>query len=79
MYNSIRCLGWMKHLYSYFPIMINYQKLWHAVECEGWTRLIRGRISKLVTNGSKTVVMDVIGFLCVSLSGSRVQLHDGLK
>jgi hypothetical protein len=31
-----------------------------------------------VTNGSKTTVMDVIGFLCVSLGSSTVQLHDSL-
>jgi hypothetical protein len=39
---------------------------------------IRGRVSKSVTNGSKTAVMDVIGFLCVSLGSSTVQLHDSL-
>jgi hypothetical protein len=31
-----------------------------------------------VTNGSKTAVMDVTGFLCVSLGSSTVQLHDRL-
>jgi hypothetical protein len=31
-----------------------------------------------VTNGSKTVVMEVIGFLCVSLGSSTVQFHDSL-
>jgi hypothetical protein len=39
---------------------------------------IRGRVSKQVTNGSKTAVMDVRGFLCVSLGSSIVQLHDSL-
>jgi hypothetical protein len=39
---------------------------------------IRGRVSKQVTNGSKTAVMDVIGFLYVSLGSSTVQLHDSL-
>jgi hypothetical protein len=39
---------------------------------------VRGRVSKQVTNGSKTAVMDVIGFLCVSLGSSTVQLHDSL-
>jgi hypothetical protein len=39
---------------------------------------IRGRVSKQVTNGSKTAVMGVIGFLCVSLGSSTVQLHDSL-
>jgi hypothetical protein len=29
-------------------------------------------------NWSKTAVIDVIGFLCVSLGSSTVQLHDGL-
>jgi hypothetical protein len=33
----------------------------------------------LVKNGSKTAVMDVIGFLCVSLGSSTVQLHDRLS
>jgi hypothetical protein len=36
----------------------------------------RGRVSKQVTNGSKTAVMDVIGFLCVSLGSSTVQPRD---
>jgi hypothetical protein len=40
--------------------------------------LIRGRVSKYVTKGSKTTVMDVIGFLCVLLGSSTVQLHDSL-
>jgi hypothetical protein len=39
---------------------------------------IRGRVSKQVTNGSKTTIMDVIRFLCVSLGSSAVQLHDSL-
>jgi hypothetical protein len=29
-------------------------------------------------NGSKTAVLDVIGFLCVSLGSSTVQFHDSL-
>jgi hypothetical protein len=33
-------------------------------------------VSKYATNGSKTAVMDVIGFLCVSLGSSTIQLHD---
>jgi hypothetical protein len=35
----------------------------------------RGRVSKYVTNGSKTAVIDVIYFLCVSLGS--VQIYDG--
>jgi hypothetical protein len=35
-------------------------------------------VSKQVTNGSKTAVMEVIGFLCISLGSSTVQLHDSL-
>jgi hypothetical protein len=31
-----------------------------------------------VTNGSKTAVMDIIGFLCVSLGSSTVQLNDSI-
>jgi hypothetical protein len=45
---------------------------------EGSHNVIRGRVSKQITNGSKTVVVDVIGFLCVSLGSSTVQLHDSL-
>jgi hypothetical protein len=38
----------------------------------------RESVSKQVTNGSKTDVMDVIGFLCVSIGSSTVQLHKSL-
>jgi hypothetical protein len=41
--------------------------------------MLQGRVSKLVTNGSKTIVMDVIGFLYVLLGSSTVQLHDSLR
>jgi hypothetical protein len=40
--------------------------------------LIRGRVSKHVTNGSKTAVMDVIRLLCVSLGSSTDQLRESL-
>jgi hypothetical protein len=36
------------------------------------------KVSKQVANGNKTAVMDVIGFLCVSLDSSTVQLHESL-
>jgi hypothetical protein len=36
------------------------------------------RVRKLITNRSKTAVMDVIGFIFVSLGSSTVQLHDSL-
>jgi hypothetical protein len=39
---------------------------------------LQGRVNKLATNGSKTAVMDVMGFPCVSLGSSIVQLHDSL-
>jgi hypothetical protein len=39
---------------------------------------LRGRVSRYVTNGSKSAVMDVIGFLCVPLGSSTVQLHNSL-
>jgi hypothetical protein len=39
---------------------------------------VRGRVSKEITNGSKTAVIDVIGFVCASLGSSTVQLHDSL-
>jgi hypothetical protein len=35
-------------------------------------------VSKYVTNGSQTAVMDVICFLFVSLGSSIVKLHDSL-
>jgi hypothetical protein len=35
-------------------------------------------VNRLVTNRGKTAVMDVIGFLFVSLGSSTVQLHDSL-
>jgi hypothetical protein len=38
--------------------------------------MYEGRVGKQVTNWSKTVVMDVIGFLCVSLGSSTVQFYD---
>jgi hypothetical protein len=44
--------------------------------CSDSDGIIRGTVSEKVTNGSKTAVMDVIGFLCVSLGSSTVQLHD---
>jgi hypothetical protein len=39
---------------------------------------VRGRVSKYFINGSKTAVMDVIVYLCVSLASSTIQLHDSL-
>jgi hypothetical protein len=39
----------------------------------------RVHVSKHVTSGSKTAVMDVIGFICVSLGSGTVQLHDSLR
>jgi hypothetical protein len=39
---------------------------------------IRGRVSEYVTSGSKTAVMDVIDFLCVSLGSRTVQLRESL-
>jgi hypothetical protein len=43
-----------------------------------WGIGVGKRVSKYVTNGSKTAVMDVIGFLCVSLGSSTVQNHESL-
>jgi hypothetical protein len=40
--------------------------------------ILRGRVSKWVTNGSKTAVMDVMCFLGVSVFRRTVQLHDSL-
>jgi hypothetical protein len=39
---------------------------------------IRGRVTKQVTHGNKTDLMDVISFLCASLGSSTHQLHDSL-
>jgi hypothetical protein len=39
---------------------------------------VQRRANKYVTNGSKTAVMDVIGFLYISLGSSTVQLRDSL-
>jgi hypothetical protein len=36
-----------------------------------------GKVSKYVTTGSKTALIDIIGLLCISLC-STVQLHDGI-
>jgi hypothetical protein len=41
-------------------------------------KVLQARDSKEVTNGSKTSVMHVIGFLGVSLGSSTAQLHDSL-
>jgi hypothetical protein len=40
--------------------------------------IVRGTVSKGVTNGSKTAVMEVVlvSLLCVPLGSSTVQLHD---
>jgi hypothetical protein len=35
-------------------------------------------VNTYITNGSETTVMDVIGFQCVSLDSSTVQLHESL-
>jgi hypothetical protein len=41
-------------------------------------RLLGGGISKYFTNGSKTTVMDIIGFMYVSVGSSTVQVHGSL-
>jgi hypothetical protein len=50
--------------------------LFHSHEAKKW--FIRRRVSKYVTNGSWTAVMDVIGSLCVSLESSTIQ-HLGIR
>jgi hypothetical protein len=42
-----------------------------------WSGNFKGK-HKYVTNGSKTAVVDVIGFMCISLGSSTVQLYDSL-
>jgi hypothetical protein len=39
---------------------------------------LRGRVSKYVTNGSNTAVMNAIGFPYVSIGSSTVHIHDSL-
>jgi hypothetical protein len=39
---------------------------------------VRERVSKLVTNGRKRAVLDVVGFICVSQGSSTVELHNSL-
>jgi hypothetical protein len=58
---------------------ICYILLWliYSISCLSYSA-VRARVSKQVTNGSKTAVIDVIGFLCVPLGSSTVQLHDSL-
>jgi hypothetical protein len=41
--------------------------------------MIRGTVIKQVTNGSKTAVMDVVSFLCLSLGSSTDQLNGSLS
>jgi hypothetical protein len=41
--------------------------------------LVHGRISKQDMNGRKTAIMNITGFLCVSLGSSTVQFHDSLR
>jgi hypothetical protein len=43
-----------------------------------WRFRITGRVRKYVTKGSKTGVIDVIGFQCLSLGSSTLQFHDSL-
>jgi hypothetical protein len=37
---------------------------------------LRGIVSKQTINGSKTAVMEIIGFLYASLGSSTIQFHD---
>jgi hypothetical protein len=61
-------IEWKKHLSdSKFKVTMIVD---NSIRYEG--------VSKYVTNGSKTAVMGVIGFLSVSLGSSTVQLHDSL-
>jgi hypothetical protein len=62
--------------------------VWHKVTSVSvpliWRQFLRNvdtyeEVSKEVINGSKTSVIDVIGFLCVSLDSSTDQLHDSLS
>jgi hypothetical protein len=60
---------------AFFPI--RYRPA-HKTKVRFSLSIRQGRVSKYVTDGSKTAVMDIIGFLCVSLDGSTVELHDSL-
>jgi hypothetical protein len=52
--------------------------MWILFRHENFIGELRGRVNKQVTNGSKTGVMDITGFLCVSLGSSTVQIYDRL-
>jgi hypothetical protein len=62
-------MDWIVRVFGHVILLYIY----HAANC-----IIRGRVSKQVTNGSKTAVMDVIVFLSVSLDSRTVQLYDRL-
>jgi hypothetical protein len=64
----------LKKMYAFFIFHVHIST--HTLL--GLITLIRGRVRKQVTNGSITAKMDIIGFLCVSLGSSTVQLHDCL-
>jgi hypothetical protein len=53
-------------------------KLVSSSLCNFSSLLLRGRVSKQVTNGCKTAVMDVIDFICVSMDSNTGQIHDSL-
>jgi hypothetical protein len=62
-------------------LFLNFNSSYRDVLCDAntATKKLRWRVSKRVTNGSKTDVKDVIGFLCLSVGSSTVQLHDSLR
>jgi hypothetical protein len=64
--------------FHYSSLYVSLTDLRERRSCFCVLYYIRGRFSKQATSGSKTVVMDVIGFLCVSLGSSTVQLHDSI-
>jgi hypothetical protein len=66
--------------FSFFPSFLTWKFLLHLVKLliMQFSPPCYEGVSKYVTDWSKTAVMDVIGFLCVSLGSSTVQLHDSL-
>jgi hypothetical protein len=55
-----------------------YSPVFFFIDCFSVIYYLRGTASKWVTNGSKSAVVDVTDFLCVSLGSRRVQLRSSL-
>jgi hypothetical protein len=64
---------------SFLVISLNFiWNCWLSCTVSYGYEYLGGRVSKKVTNGNNTAVMDVTSFLFVSLGSSTVQLHNSL-